>query len=94
MFMFRFPQPVEVGEDSWPFFMRFCVFFLIAQSVFGGRIWFESIVERCARRSMDIDRVVQVDWFVEEFFVAILMHDFELSVILREMTTEMLAMIN
>lgn len=70
MALHRYPTLEELGEYAEPF-MSMCGFYLTAQILFGDRRWFAILESQCMLEATDMDRIVDVQQFIELFWMAL-----------------------
>lgn len=80
--MHRYPHLEDLGEYVGPF-MTMCGFYITAQILFGDKEWFRLMESQCIREATELDLVIDVQQFIELFWMAMHGFSFELS---RELT--------
>lgn len=80
--MFRYPSLEELGDYTEQF-LTMCGFYLTAQILFGDTRWFRLLEQQCMHEATEIDLVIEVQQFIELFWMAMHGFNFELS---RELT--------
>ena len=74
--MHRYPTLEELGEYTEPF-LAMAGFYITAQILFGDRRWFLVMERQCMIEATDVDLIMDVQHFVELFWMA--MHDWDFA---------------
>ena len=76
--MHLYPTLEELGDYARSF-LAMCGFYITTQILFGDRPWFLLLESQCMREATGVDLVVDVQQFIELFWMAMHRYNFELS---------------
>jgi hypothetical protein len=82
-----YPTESQLGSTYYKHFKDMCMYYIVACDLFIQFDWFKRVVQECRRTATGVDGVLYVLMFVESFYLEVLMNDFELHRILREIVT-------
>lgn len=90
MILNRYPTEEELGRRYFAQWLSMAAFYVTMAHLFENEEWFEQLEGICYLGAMSADGIMDVQFFVEMFYVGVGSYDFELHRIVRGIVSNMI----